>query len=248
MLICQSCEKEPKGPLVRGRCDACYRRHLRALKQANTYVPKTPLDRNRPVKERILDRAVSGWGGCIIWTGPTWDGYGVVKVGGSARVAHRVLYEIFMGPVPGGLELDHTCHTEQLDCPGGQCVHRRCVNPYHLEPVTSAENKFRGRSPIAANAFKTHCPQGHEYTDDNTYRKPSNGQRVCKQCRDAQYRAAHPPRPRVDTERSHCRNGHPQGASATFIDSGGVTRCKECRRESSRQSKRRRRQERNAST
>lgn len=49
------------------------------------------------------------------------------------RRAHRVVYESLVGPIPAGLELDHTCRV------------RRCVNPDHLEPVTHAENQRRSR-------------------------------------------------------------------------------------------------------
>lgn len=246
MPICPSCGKESKWPLVRDRCRACYQRHLRALKKAGAYEYRY----HRPVEERILKRTTPGWGGCIIWTGATADGYAWINIDGVGRVAHRALYEILMGKVPDGLELDHTCHTAALDCPGGKCIHRRCVNPRHLEPVTMEENKRRGRSPMAMNALKTHCPRGHEYNDDNTYRRKSSGYRECKECRRIydQKRAPnneHPKvgvdRPRVREERTHCRNGHPQDGSTVFIDSDGVPRCRECRRESSRRSKQRRR-------
>ena len=40
------------------------------------------------------------------------------------------------------------------------------------------KGRFKGRA--ALNALKTHCPQGHEYTPDNT--KVYNGMRSCRQC------------------------------------------------------------------
>jgi hypothetical protein len=58
------------------------------------------------------------------------------------------------------------------------CRNRICANPYHLEPVTSAENTRR--SPVY-NGAKTHCPQGHEYTPENTY--INRGRRNCRECR-----------------------------------------------------------------
>lgn len=243
MRICQECGGPSARPLTRGRCPTCYARHLRALKTAGTFESRYKQSRHtRPVKDRILEKTTPGWGGCIIWTGGTSDGYGVLSVNSFGRVAHRALYEILIGPVPEGMELDHTCHTESLDCPGGRCIHRRCVNPHHLEPVTPVENKMRGRSPVVANAFKTHCPQGHEYTDENTYRK-SNGQRLCRECRRAQHQAAYVKRPREPRvrkelpERTHCRNGHLQDQATAFVDSAGKRRCRECRRESNRRSR-----------
>ena len=67
-------------------------------------------------------------------------GYGMFY--GGQRRAHRIAYQLLVGLIPPGLELDHTCHTEA--CPGGrECLHRRCVNPAHLEPVTKSENARR---------------------------------------------------------------------------------------------------------
>jgi hypothetical protein len=72
---------------------------------------------------------------CWIWCLCTdGGGYGQTKVGGRAQLAHRVYYERHVGPIPDGLELDHLCRV------------RNCVNPDHLEPVTSAVNTQRGNS------------------------------------------------------------------------------------------------------
>lgn len=83
------------------------------------------------------------------------------------RLAHRVLYEVIVGDLPPGFELDHLCRL------------RACVNPDHLEPVTHHENVLRGdiRS-ISGN--KTHCPQGHPYDEENT--RLIAGRRQCKEC------------------------------------------------------------------
>jgi hypothetical protein len=74
------------------------------------------------------------------------DGYGLLgRGGGKSVLAHRFSYEFLVGAVPEGLQLDHLCHTADSSCAGGRsCTHRRCVNPAHLEPVTSAVNKARG--------------------------------------------------------------------------------------------------------
>lgn len=87
--------------------------------------------------------------GCWIWMGTLDpDGYGVAKIEGSPRRAHRVVYQRLIGPIPDGMHLDHLCR------------HRFCVNPDHLEPVTSAENTRRAL-PFLKRTER--CPLGHEY-------------------------------------------------------------------------------------
>lgn len=109
--------------------------------------------------------------GCWIWCGSLGrGGYGKVGHYGKTLLAHRFVYTELVGPIPRGLQLDHLCRT------------RACVNPDHLEPVTCRENLMRGDTWQARNAAKTHCPRGHEYTEQNTYRYP-DGRRRCILCR-----------------------------------------------------------------
>lgn len=106
---------------------------------------------------------------CWDWPGRLWDsGYGVVQKNSKSLRAHRVVYEAAKGKIPDGKVLDHLCRN------------RRCVNPDHLEPVTLSENILRGESPTAINARKTHCDNGHEFTDENT--RVYRGYRICKIC------------------------------------------------------------------
>lgn len=117
--------------------------------------------------------------GCWLWTGAVLPkGYGVFgrkTVRGSRQIAgpaHRASYELFRGPIPKGLHLDHLCRQPS------------CVNPDHLEAVTPRENNARSRSLSAVNAKKTHCLRGHELAGTNLYRradKPSH--RGCVACR-----------------------------------------------------------------
>jgi hypothetical protein len=86
--------------------------------------------------------------------------------------AHRWSYEHYIGPIESGLVIDHLCRTPT------------CVNPYHLEPVTSAENLVRGVGPQVTrerHANRTHCKRGHEFTLENT-RYCKDG-RYCAECK-----------------------------------------------------------------
>ncbi|WDZ87225.1 HNH endonuclease signature motif containing protein [Micromonospora cathayae] len=143
-----------------------------------------------PLRLRAFITQVDTTGGpdaCWLWRGDlTTDGY--ARFGKQNDPAHRVAYELMVRPVPDGLVVDHLCHNADQSCPGGTgCVHRRCVNPAHLEAVTQRDNLLR--SPHTApnrNAAKTHCPRGHEYSPENTYsRRTAKGRarRECKTCR-----------------------------------------------------------------
>jgi hypothetical protein len=94
----------------------------------------------------------------------------------SATVAHRVAYEIYRGPIPEGLVLDHLCRN------------RQCVNPSHLEAVENRTNILRGTGFAAHHARKSHCPQGHEYGTENTY-LDKGGMRHCRACGHDRYLA-----------------------------------------------------------
>lgn len=109
--------------------------------------------------------------GCWHWTSTiTTEGYGQFWFNRRPRLAHRIAYEMMVGPIPEGLVIDHLCRV------------RHCVNPGHMEPVTQAENNARGLSLSAANARKTHCKHGHPFTLENTRFTPV-GERVCLTCR-----------------------------------------------------------------
>lgn len=108
-------------------------------------------------------------GECWEWVGAKIStGYGSLTNGrGGSVLAHRKSYEILVGPIPGGLTIDHLCRN------------RACINPAHMEPVTNAENTRR------AAALRTHCIKGHPLEGDNVriqVRKNGWRSRVCVSC------------------------------------------------------------------
>lgn len=108
---------------------------------------------------------------CVFWTGHI-DKKGYGKLGYRGRggmLAHRVVYERSVGPIPDGLTLDH------------QCFVTACVNPRHLTPASLVANSKRQRS-----AAKEFCVNGHPRTPENSYFKPPTrprqGLRHCRAC------------------------------------------------------------------
>lgn len=134
--------------------------------------------------EKIQKRLASSFNvldnGCWQWSkGKYPTGYGRISLWGRPPkggqfMAHRVLYELIYGTQPENMQIDHLCRK------------RDCVNPMHMEVVSKDENNIRGNSPSAIHSRKTHCPQGHEYTLENTgYWSNGPGKvksRNCKAC------------------------------------------------------------------
>jgi len=113
-----------------------------------------------------------GPGACWAWTGARSDsGYGNFYANGRVQSSHRFSYEFLVGPIPDGLCIDHLCRNPN------------CVNPTHMEPVTTGENILRGVGASATNARKTHCKHGHRLSDDNVGEHHSGtGWRECLTC------------------------------------------------------------------
>lgn len=115
---------------------------------------------------RVPDRGE----GCWEWGGArNREGYGRY----SKRLAHRVAYELAIGPIPEGMAIDHLCRNKS------------CVRPDHMEPVTWAENTRRWAMTV------THCVNGHEFTPENTGRRSDKPARLCLTCVRERSRAAY---------------------------------------------------------
>lgn len=137
---------------------------------------------------------------CWPWTGPIGDaGYGLdCSTPGIRARAHRSVYEMLVGPIPVGLQLDHTCHDPEVCRPdiASDCPHRRCVNPAHLEPVTQQVNISRGGGMTAKHERQTHCIRGHSLgSDGDVHIDPKrNNRRSCRECRREYDRRRYPER------------------------------------------------------
>jgi hypothetical protein len=107
---------------------------------------------------------------CWLWRDAVdEDGYGKFRTPDGVRGAHIISWEMcHERRLPKGWHVDHLCRI------------RRCCNPEHLEAVEHSENVLRGASFSAKNKQKTHCPRGHEYTDENT--RIHHGSRECITC------------------------------------------------------------------
>lgn len=121
-------------------------------------------------RRRLAQRSRTD-GQCLVWTGALdRDGYGVTSARGHRQVrVHRLAYELAVGPIPAGLQLDHLCRV------------RACLRTEHLEPVPSRVNTLRGDSPTIRLHHLNECAAGHAYTDENTYRR-TDGTRTCRTC------------------------------------------------------------------
>lgn len=155
----------PVARPTRGWCEAHYTRWRRHGDPLGGGAPRIMGDDESRFLSYLVDH-----GECWIYTGANAGGYGRFYFGDRVVPAHRYAYELLVGPIPEGLQLDHLCRD------------RACCNPDHLEPVTQRENLRRGIGPAGLNARKTKCPKGHPYDEANTYTH-SAGWRQCRACR-----------------------------------------------------------------
>jgi hypothetical protein len=89
-------------------------------------------DHDTALRAVLLNRS-QRIGDCLTWTGPkTSGGYGLLGVragsGWKTRLTHRVAYEVFIGAIPSGLQVQHSCNV------------RHCFEPSHLSVGTLKEN------------------------------------------------------------------------------------------------------------
>lgn len=142
----------------------------------------TPDTEPMTLEERFWNK-VDAEGDCWLWTGGqngTGHGHFNFTENGVRRliIASRFAWQVLVGPIPEGLEMDHLCRNPP------------CVNPDHLEPVTHRENMLRGFAPTMRafkNSLPGKCPNGHSWIDNTRFNQ--RGVRECSACNVERVRA-----------------------------------------------------------
>lgn len=138
---------------------------IRRSKEENT---KLESDLN-VMFDRIMRKVQIDSSGCMFWIGSLdQNGYAKIKFRKRQYPVHRITYEKIKGKIPEKYVIDHLCRK------------KNCVNPEHLEAVTSAENGRRNRGHLP-KLQKTHCSRGHPLTPENS--EWYGGWKSCKLCR-----------------------------------------------------------------
>lgn len=126
--------------------------------------PRSPLGNLKDQTGRFLAKILFG-DDCWEWVGlKSKKGYGRF----GRQFAHRIAYKLFVGPITGGLVIDHLCRNHS------------CVSPDHLELVTQKENTLRGSNFIARQSLQRSCKRGHPFNNTNT--RIYRGKRICRKC------------------------------------------------------------------
>lgn len=149
---------------------------------------------------------------CWLWTTvPSKGGYGRFKVQGIIGYAHVAACRMFIGAIPEELSCDHLCKRPI------------CANPVHIEFVFLKINILRGDGPAAVNARKTHCVNGHEFTNEYA------NSRVCRICANTREREQRRSQGAISRNTGLCHKGHALLGNNTIIDSRGRKSCRLCK-------------------
>jgi len=152
-----------------------------------------PGPKSRPVEERFWEKVGphDDPTKCWLWLAATIKSnhggatYGCFRIGKKMVLAHRLSYEMhYHVTIPEGMTIDH------VKVRG--CTSTLCVNPHHLEVVTSRVNTLRGVTVAAKEAQQIYCVRGHPFNKENTYVYPDGGRRgrrcrVCHRERNREY-------------------------------------------------------------
>lgn len=128
--------------------------------------------------EKLIGRCIKMPNGCWEYQGfkrkPPRH-YGDLSYRGTTWRTHRLAYHLSKGAIPDGMVVMHACDNPP------------CCNPAHLRLGTHLDNMSECRAKgryYYANL--THCKNGHEFNEANTYYiktpGPSFGLRACRAC------------------------------------------------------------------
>ena len=180
----------------------------------------------KPVPERILAQPLGG--------GVAGHRYRVCTLYRDGqpkqRTVHTLVLETFVGPRPE--KGAHGCHRDD------NTDNNHLDNLYWGTPAQNSRDAVNN-----GRCWKTkitHCPRGHEYTEENTYITPSSGHRTCRACI-IERGEAKKTRPH-SRDRTHCPQGH-QYDEANTTHSAGRRVCRTCSRDRAREYSRRKKAE-----
>jgi hypothetical protein len=122
--------------------------------------------------ERLLARRTITPSGCWEIAGQPHRRYGQLAHG---TYAHRLAYEMWIGPIPAGMLVCHRCDNPP------------CFNPAHLFLGSKRDNlvdaALKGR--WRPSPRRTQCKAGHDLSGSNVYLHPKRGSRLCRECQRA---------------------------------------------------------------
>ena len=111
---------------------------------------------------------------CWLWMGKIDDGYGRFSIGDRLYLVHRLAFAVMKSKLGTNTQVDHLCKV------------RNCLNPEHLEEVTSKENTRRGLIKVF-NTDPNKCPYGHDYDVEIPGKAEGVTYKNCSKCHKARY-------------------------------------------------------------
>lgn len=134
----EGCETKHKA---RGLCKNHYNEWYRINRPRKSRSKPEVAARKLATKEQLfLTKAIKSEG-CWGWSGtlsPT--GYTTLNAERKKWFGHRVSFEMHIGPIPDGFDIDHKCHNKS------------CTNPDHLQAVSRKENKENTNGAYKCNS------------------------------------------------------------------------------------------------
>lgn len=197
----------------------------------------------KAIKARLLEKVKieAGMDACWLWQGQVLsNGYGQIWVGDRYRMAHRVSYAEFIGPIEDGRHIHHRCRN------------KNCIRPEHLEMLSASEHSRKTNAFEASRVVwrdRTHCKHGHPFEGENLL-FDKKGMRVCRACKNRRGMEANrvrralakenpgPGRGSQWSSKTHCPQGHPYEGHNLILRYDGARTCRECKNAEVRRRKR----------